>query len=316
MATFKEIADRVSQDVWGFEPSRQVKPVHFANGFARAISGQAGSSTLLQKAAGGFLSGRSRVKTEQFIADAGGRFRGNGDASSLERARGLRAALDLVLNQDRAMFGTGSYWSPTLTHRLHTTTDPSDRGTGAFLAKMLAAAEDRTVIDVLRRSLNSNTDNVYFLTAPLLSDRDMGTPPAADPEMVERVKRSPILQSIQAAFATVVRYEARLEKTMFLQRVVTLGSFALFLHLVNRAPADQASRATNGETGVDSGFVPILLCSTNPHPEVREASRSAFRIARREVERAFEDGLAHVLRSRGQDRCTKEEYLAHRSQVK
>lgn len=305
MTTFKDVADRVSDEVWGFRPSRQVKPVHFANGFVRTLWGQAGSPTLLRKAAGGVRSATNRVSTEQFIADARERLDNHDEAASVEQVRALRTALDLVLNQDRAFFANGPAWSPTLTHRAHSTTDPSDQRTGAFLAEVLATAEDRSVIDILRRCLDSGTDNVYLLTAPLLGDRGAGEAPQASPEMVERTRNSPPLRAIQSAFATAVRYEARLEKTMFLQRVVTLGSFALFLHLINRAGADAAGGEAEGRR-----FVPILLCAPQPAAELREASRATFALARRQVERAFDEGLARELRNRGEDHLSREECLA------
>lgn len=310
MTTFKDVADTVSDGVWGFRPSRQVKPVHFANGFVRTLWGQAGSPALLRKAAGGVMSGTTRVSPEAFIADARERLESADEATTVERVRELRTALDLVLNQDRAFFANGPYFSPTLTHRAHSTTDPSDQKTGAFLAEVLAAAEDRSVIDTLRRCLDSGTDNVYLLTAPLLGDRGTGEGPEASPEMVERVRNSPPLRSIQSAFATAVQYEARLEKTMFLQRVVTLGSFALFLHLINRAGASEPSGHAAGGEADEGCFVPILLCAPQPAAEFREASRATFAAARRQVERAFEEGLARELRNRGEDQLSREEYLA------
>ena len=300
MRTFEELGKEISLKVWGFHPTRQVKPVHFANGFFRSLCAQSGASPLLQKAAGGFRKGHSRVTTEQFVSDIREKYEYDNDSNIMDKAIMLRSALDLVLGQDRATFATGSFFSPTLTHHLHTTTDPSDQGTGSFLAEILFAAADTTSVDSLRRSLSSGTDNVYFLTLPLLKARDIGPIPAIGEDVLARVQCSELLRSIQQAFAIITKYEPRLEKTMFLQRVVTLGSFGIFLHMMNQ---------TNHTNGGDSGFTPILLCARQSAPDLREASRASFVRGRQRIERAFEEEFAAQLKARGEDQLSKEDYI-------
>lgn len=300
MRTFEELANEIAVETWGFAPNRQVKPVHFANGFFRSLSGQRGSGQLLQQAAAGFRSGKSRVTTEQFLADTRERYDHVSNTNLVEQATKLRAALDLVLGQDRATFATGSFFSPTLTHYLHTTNDPSDRGTGAFLAEVLFAANDPSAVDTLRRSLASGTDNVYFLTLPLLQKRDLGPVPPVKQQTQDHVQNLPVLRSVQQAFSTITQYEPRLEKTMFLQRVVTLGSFAIFLHMMN-----QVTQSTGGA----SSYTPILLCARESADELRDASRATFVRGRQQIERAFEEKLAEQLRARGQHTLSREEYI-------
>lgn len=300
MIPLDELAKEISVEVWGFHPTRQVKPVHFANGFFRALCGQSGSSPLLQKAAGGFRKGSSPVTNDQFLADIREKYEYNNDGLPLEKAIVLRSALDLVLGQDRATFATGSFFSPTLTHHLHTTTDPSDQGTGTFLANVLCATSDNAAVEALRRSLDSGTDNVYFLTLPLLKKREVGPSPAVSPEMLDRVQNSALLRSIQEAFSIITKYETRLEKTMFLQRVVTLGSLSIFLYMMNQ---------TSQSAGGAMGFVPILLCARQSADDLREASRATFVRGRRQIERAFEEAVAQFLSARGEDRLSREEYI-------
>lgn len=301
MIALDELAKELSVQVWGFHPTRQVKPVHFANGFFRSLCGQSGSaSPLLQKAAGGFRKGSSPVTTEQFLADIREKYEYNNDGILLEKAIILRSALDLVLGQDRATFATGSFFSPTLTHHLHTTSDPSDQGTGKFLSDVLGAAPDTAAVEALRRSLDSGTDNVYFLTLPLLRKREVGAPPAVSQEVLDRVQSSTLLCSIQEAFSVITRYETRLEKTMFLQRVVTLGSLSIFLHMMNLSTPN---------TGGATGFVPLLLCARQSADDLREASRATFVRGRQQIERAFEAAMTKLLSARGEDQLSQEEYI-------
>jgi len=295
------LGDTVAEDVWGFVPNRQIKPVHFANGFARALCGKRGSVDLLLKAAGAFRKGNARVSTEQFLADIDGRYESRMGDPPVDDAKDLRSALDLVLNQDRALFRSENFASLTLTHHEHVTSDNSDQRTGRFMAEVLASAEDGQIVDVLRSTLDLRTDNVYLLGAPLVEVNALGSAPARDPEMVKRIARSPVLSRIQGAFATLVKYQSSLEKTMFLQRAVELGSFGIFLHLAN-APV---------ETDQDgSDLVPLLMTSPNPTPEIREASRATFIRTRQRIEQAFEEGLGRQLKSRGEHDLSENKYRA------
>ena len=300
MISFDQLAKELCLKVWGFHPSRQVKPVHFANGFFRSLCGQSGASQLLQKAAGGFRKGITQVTTDMFLADIRDKYDPTSSANPVEKAATLRSALDLVLGQDRATYPTGPFFSPTLTHHLHTTSDPSDQGTGAFLAHVLCVADDTTAVEVLRRSLSSGTDNVYFLTLPLLNKREIGPMPTVGEEFREYIRTSVILDAVQQAFSTVTLYEPRLEKTMFLQRVVTLGSFGIFLHMMN-----QPRQGVGGQTGL----TPILLCARQSADDLREASRATFVRGRQQIERTFEEEFTALLQARGEENLSRDEYL-------
>lgn len=299
--TFKKLADTVAEDIWGFVPSRQIKPVHFANGFVRALCGKQGSVDLLLKAAGAFRKGNARVSTEQFLADIDGRYESRTGDLPVDAAKDLRSALDLVLNQDRALFRSENFASLTLTHHEHVTPDNSDQRTGRFMAEVLASADDGRIVETLRDALDLQTDNVYLLSAPLLDVNPLGPTPARSAEMVARIAGSPVLGCIQDAFTTLVKYQPSLEKTMFLQRAVELGSFAIFLHLVN-APMEPEQRRAE--------LMPLLMTSPGPAAEIREASRATFIRARQRIEQAFEEGLGAQLRSRGEHEMSDREYRA------
>lgn len=281
-------AQKVAEDTWGFVPNRQVKPVHMANGLFRELMQQRGSPGLLQKAAGGFLSGRTKITTEQLRQDLLDHVIASGGDGEIDfnRLEGLRAALDVVLNQDRAFFGNGPF-TPTLTHHLQVTGDPSDRGTGRFLAHVLLGGSPK-MVKALSKVLQDETDDVFLLTAPLLKERDAGLLPDPDPNISNLVSRSPILKSVQQAFDTLALHADRLDKTSFLQRTVTLACFALHLHLVNAS-------------GKRDAWNPLLLCAPDPSSEIREASRATLRRAMQEVVRAFEEGVVREYKKSGED---------------
>ena len=221
------LARRVAEKTWGFLPGRQVKPVHVANGLFRELTQENSAPTLLRKGAGGFRSGRSRETTAQFRELIRERVIAPDNREiPIERVEQLRAALDLVFHQDRALFATGSYYSPTLTHRAQATADPSHSGTGPFLAHVLCAGAPDTVA-TLRKVLNSEQDNLSLLASPLLDPGEMGAVIEASTDVQTRIARSDLLRPIQLSFETLSGYSLYLEKTVLLQRIVTLGSFAL-----------------------------------------------------------------------------------------
>lgn len=309
----KEVAQELAEKRWGFVPNREIKPIHFANGFFRALSGRTGSPELLHKAAGKFKDGQSRTSNEQFVRDARDRLHFKGYGEDPEAVKDVRMALDLMVSQDGAVFASGPY-SFTATHWRHTSSDPSDQKTGRFMAQVLASRSEADhpehegsgdgtsvssgVVEVLRQLLDQ-PDDLYRLTVPLLDDREMGPPPSADGnDLIERLTQSGCpLRAIQEAATRLAHHvmDTR-EKTTALQRLVTLGSFGIFLHLVN---------ATDEALGVDDVSdrrrVPLLLCKNPPRASMREASRRAFTHARQRITFAFEEELALEFKRRGDD---------------
>jgi hypothetical protein len=306
MSGIKSIAQRAAEATWGFIPGRQVKPVHVANGLFRELTQQTATPTLLRKAAGGFQTGRSRETTSQFRELLRERIIApdTGDVP-LERVEQLRAALDLVFHQDRALFATGSYYSPTLTHRAHTTADPSHSGTGAFLAQVIRAGAPQTT-KTLQALLNSESDNLALLASPLI---DPGAPPAlaeATSEVERRISASQVLPALQQSFENVSTYAEYLEKTVLLQRVVTLGSFGLLLHV---------AQPFRGQDGDEVERLPLFVSSNAPCRASREASRATYRLASRAMLHAFESSLKAEYVSSGQDQEDDQDYLDLAEQV-
>jgi len=297
--TYEEFVRRISTSVWGFSPHRQVKPVHFANGFFKSIAGDHANITLLQQAGAGYRSGKNRVTTPEFVAKISEKYYCEGNDLPLKYAEELRTSIDLILNQDDAFFFGGSFATATLTHAAHISSDPSDSGTGPFLAQVLMAwqeRENKEVLTELRKAIYDQSDDVFTVTLPLLHQPldaiDRQPEWLVGPEIKERLSESEILKSVCEAFEVASSHRAILEKTLFLQRIVALGCFGVYLYVINRA-CEMHGRESR---------VPILLASPLVQPEVREASRATLIRARQQVEQAFELGLRREMSYRGEDR--------------
>lgn len=303
MSSLEERAKFISQSVWGYSPTRPVKPVHFANGFFRSLTQETKNPALMHKTLGGFRSGKSRTTTEQLIQDLRKyAILSVGDdieeAELHQRVNLLRSALDLVFNQDRAVFPSDANYSMTLSHRKLTSSDTSDNRTGRFMASVLIDAEDARAVNRLRIALDSDSDNSFLLAAPLLKiNKDaMGPLPLLNEETRRIVDQSLLLKNVQKAFNCLSEYEPHLEKTMFLQRVVTLGSFALFLHTINGA-VDDPTHVT-----------PLLLCGSPVNLAMRNASRATFVRAKQRSYEAFEDGVRELLSQRNELNLSAPQY--------
>jgi hypothetical protein len=218
----------------------------------------------------------------------------------------VRAALKQMLDQDGAVYGSKRFYSFTATHWRHASDDVSDSSTGQFMALVLAARDDESnangaprLVDELRALLD-RPDDLYRLTAPLLPEGDdaMGPPPDPVAETRTQIERLTApgapLRAFQDAAARMAPHLARAEKTTALQRLVTLGSFGVALHLANATDAalDEGERT------------PLLLCKSQnggPRRSIKDASRRTFKRARRRLTYAFENELAAEFARRGDD---------------
>ncbi|MFG6117220.1 hypothetical protein ACGTN9_18870 [Halobacillus sp. MO56] len=254
---------------------------------------------LLKKATTGYSRGRSKVTNKQFLADIRNTYivDEDDDQDLLEKVGELRSALELLLNQDKAFFD-GSFSSATLSHYLLASSDPSDSGTGKFMAEVLANDESKDVIKILREVLQDENDNIYLLASPLLSTKDMGAELFTSESIKEIIEDSPHLQSAQDAFINLSRYRHTLEKTVFLQRVVTLGCFSIYLHLTNKK--DESN---------ENAFSPIFLAAPEPTREIREVSRASFARGRQRIEIGYEEGLKKEIEKEWGTELSKEDYI-------
>lgn len=301
--TIRDIARKhVAEELWGFVPGRDnIKPVHFANRFFGALCGQTGRpSALVHTATAKRRPGRSHVASIDLRHEQSDRFEVTSEAHAEERLDSLRAALDLVFDQDKAVYPSEQMHSFTLTHYALTSSDPSDQGTGKFIAAVLAADPDQRAVDALRDALSRQDDPITRLVAPLLpADLSLGEHPQPDERATRIAGRSAILKSVREAFARLADHAEGLEKTAFLERAVTLGVFGIVAHVLN---------ATDEAMGGD--LTPLLLCAPQPDADVREASRAALDRAIKNIARAFEQRLGQLLRDRTEDNLDADGYRA------
>lgn len=299
---FFDFTSSISKSVWGFNPNRDIKPVHLANGFYKAISNVTNDIALIQKTATGYIKGTSGNTNEQILADITNMYVLDSDEEDelLNKVSDLRASLDLLLTQDRALYENFTS-TATLSHFLQISSDPSDNGTGKFLADVLVNDENKEVIKVLREVLQDDRDNIYLLTSPLLGNKKMGPEPIASDSINEIMKTSPHLHAVQHAFLTLTQYQKKLEKTVFLQRVITLGCFAIYLHLINRT----LSIDSEGHRGLS----PIFLAASEPTKEIREVSRATFSRGRQRIEVGYEEELKKRIAENWGENLNKDQYL-------
>lgn len=303
--SLKDLSQEAAYSAWGYVPNRNIKPVHFANRFFRCVSGSSSSPNVLQRAAGGFKRGKSRVTTEQFVAEKSDRIRHSDKSQTIEKAKDLRAAFDSILSQDDALYGTGPF-SPTLTHWRQTTTDPSDRKTGTLIGHILSRYADDSTIKSIRGVLDDTDDAIYKLTAPLIiddgesySDDDVGRPPQEIRPFFENLEGTPsTIESIVAGVRRLSKYSERLEKTAFLQRLVTFCGFSIYYHAINST--EEAREGKN---------CPLLLCSPSPSKEIKNVSRSTFQRSRLRLQRALEEEIRRQGQRRGEEQKDRNYFI-------
>src|SRR5690606_18997764 len=117
--------------------------VHFANKFFGALCGQSGSpGALVHEVTAKRRPGNGHVASVDLRHEEAERFEVTNETRAEDQLDDLRAALDIVFDQDKAVYPSERTYSFTLTHYALTSPDPSDQGTGKFLANVLATAPD------------------------------------------------------------------------------------------------------------------------------------------------------------------------------
>lgn len=251
----KELLESFHDEDFGFRLTNfSIKPVHVANGLARALTGRTYDTTAVTRLVRRYVRNQKlgvdeeRYPNAEFIADYATAFasaRGHEpDALKVTRLRSL--AFD-VLNADGAVFPTQQ--SFTLSNERFVTGDLSDVRMGLFLARLLTAEPTRRTdaATYLRELLQSESDPWTTLALPVL---EFGEPRDESPtaEVAERVARSahlfeeanerlisPTLSSLRDAYDRLARFERQSgSKLNSLRRLMLFGSFVLHVHAVSR----------------------------------------------------------------------------------
>lgn len=251
----KNLLESFEDEDFGFRLTNfSIKPVHVANGLARALAGRTYDTTAVTRLVRRYVRNQKlgvdeeRYPNAEFIADYAAAFdssRGHEpDALKVTRLRSL--AFD-VLNADGAVFPTQQ--SFTLSNERFVTGDLSDVRMGVFLSRLLTGepTERTDAATYLRELLQSESDPWTTLALPVL---EFGEPreDAMSGDVAERVARSgslfesangrllsPTLASLRDAYDRLARFERQAgSKLNSLRRLMLFGCFVLHVHAVSR----------------------------------------------------------------------------------
>jgi hypothetical protein len=106
------------------------------------------------------------------------------------------------------------------------------------------------------------------------------------------------IESIVAGVRRLSKYSERLEKTAFLQRLVTFCGFSIYYHAINST--EEAREGKN---------CPLLLCSPSPSKEIKNVSRSTFQRSRLRLQRALEEEIRHQGQRRGEEQKDRNYFI-------
>jgi hypothetical protein len=278
----------------GLQPDNfSIKPVHLANGLARALIGETNDTTALAQTLRRWVRDqragvdRESNPTAQILERYPTAFR-DGTETEHERVNTLRALARDVLGADDAVFQQADKSSYTLANGRFVSPDPSDNRSGLFVAELLGAGGGGDAQELLEEFLADDTDPYSTIAAPLLNlatTRPVAARTGHDAEALAELVvlgsdgrlQSPVLLSLRESFDRLARFERREgSKLNSLRRMVLFGCFVVHVHLI--------SRWSEVETGAPRP--PILLdMFDGARLPLRDASRATLRGAGEALER-------------------------------
>lgn len=278
---------------FGFQPLNfSIKPVHVANGLARALTQRSYKTDALARTLRRYVIKQTLgVEQERHpnteilekYPDAFEPLRGTApDSQRLSRLRAL--ALD-VLGADGAVFDQEDKSSYTLSNERFVTKDPSDRRAGLFLARLIGAdhGDADGAQNLLLDLLASEGDAWTTLALPLLqfgavrdetADGDAADRAATADHLFAvadgRLQSRP-LAVLRESYDRLGRFERMGgSKLNSLRRLVLFGCFGLHVHAISRWNERNSMRPRP----------PILLdMFDGTVTSVRDASRASLRAA-------------------------------------
>ena len=269
-----------------------IKPVHVANGLARALTGRTYDTSALAKTLRRYVRNQrlgvdeERNPNEQILSSYGAAFQPLAGAEpDPRRLARLRSLAFEVLGADDAVFDQPDKSSYTLANERFVSRDPSDARAGLFLARLLTAepATRTDAADCIRDLLKSETDAFTTLAWPLLQFAQVREEVDSE-ELTARAEKSahlfesqsglllsPTLRRLREAYDRLARFERLAgSKLNSLRRLMLFGSFAVHVHVVARW----------AEREPEAPRPPILLdLFDGTVVSVRDSSRATLRAA-------------------------------------
>lgn len=323
----------------GFQPLNfSIKPVHVANGLARALTRRSYKTDALARTLRRYVVKQTlgveqeRHPNSEILETYGDAFEPlRGSAPDPQRLSRLRALSLDVLGADGAVFDQEDKSSYTLANERFVTKDPSDRRSGLFLARLLQTdlGDADGAADLLLALLASETDAWTTLALPLLQfgavrEESTDGDAAARAAMAEHLfavtdgrLESRTLAAIRESYDRLARFERMAgSKLNSLRRLVLFGCFALHVHAISRWNERNPARPRP----------PILLdMFDGTVTSVRDASRASLRAAgdaieflildcfKEEVQSAgtSEDELLSVLNEQGADETLVQDFQTY-----
>jgi hypothetical protein len=245
----------IYDEEFGFQLTNfSIKPVHVANGLARALTGRSYDTTALTEMVRRYVRNQrlgideERNPNTEIVGKYSDAFHtAHGHEPDSSKLTRLRALSFDVLAADDAVFPTQQ--SFTLSNERFVTRDPSDGRTGYFLARLLTAdPTSRTdAADYLRELLQTESDPWTTLALPLLEFGQVREETLSD-EMKERIAfsdhlfasadgelASPCLRALRDAYDRLARFERQSgSKLNSLRRLMLFGCFVVYIHAVSR----------------------------------------------------------------------------------
>lgn len=290
MNIIKALSEIGTNECFGYAPkSSSTKPAHVANGWFKRLLNSAYDPTLLNDTVVHWVGPEKANPSEQLLQDHAEVFGPFGATTKRQAFADFRADLKLVVSPYGGAVNRGNVRSSyNITNARHLTKDYSDNSIGEFLYYLTTldcGSGISPIVDVIRKVLLDNSDEVSILTGPLLrsapeSAINVKTYPAASVfKQRKKQLRSAVLQSIRLGFDQLARFEQQCGGGIAgLQRAVAFGVLAVLLHMTNRR------RELIGE----QSFVPILLYfQGRRRTTVYHGSHHTYNMARREIEFLF-----------------------------
>lgn len=289
----KALLDAVFDEEFGLRLTNfSIKPVHVANGLARALAGRTYETTALNKTFRRYVRNQKLGVDEErnpnptILEAFGDAFEPlHGPEPDERKLTRLRALAFNVFGADDGVYEQPEKSSFTLSNERFITRDPSDVRVGVFLANLLTTEpKDRTdAADALRELLTTETDAWTTLALPLLEfgtvrEETEGTETAARVAKGEHLfavseghLASPTLRTLRDAYDRLARFEKTTgSKLNSLRRLMLFGCFVAHAHVVSRW----------SERDPEAPRPPILLdLFDGTVVSVRDASRATLRAA-------------------------------------
>jgi hypothetical protein len=277
----------------GYNPRIEIKPVHLANGFFRAICGGYSNNEVLHMAIypKEYTALVPDRKTD--LLPYGRKLKSRFPDYSPDQQAALRflngqedkrAMLNALLGADKALYRLVQTSSYSLSHASHITTDNHDRDTGLWLQTILSQGDSHPAFDLLLELLMQGSmdrnDELSLITLPLdntsalcqLTDKYQAPTNAILNNA--GLFDDPIIQTIRSSFDALTANDEKIArkngKLDTLRHFVTLGCFSVFFHLAN--------------AGRTESLIPIIFRFTRGLTTLTQASVRSYQLMLRSID--------------------------------